>query len=244
MHLDPVIRFLADPCEGLRRQVTEASLQEANARIEALFKRLERLTEETAPITTMGDYMQTCRSPQDAYLILGRTLPKLLPEISGAIGIISNSRNLVEIVLTWGGGGVFAEEFHPDECWGLRRGRLHHVGDAQGSHPLCGHLVESSPPGYLCLPMVVHGETLGLLCLSTGRQGGLDAEEQKTARAVAEQASLALANLRLQQALRVQSIRDPLTGLFNRRYLEASLEREVLLRQAAAPACRRGDGGH
>jgi GGDEF domain-containing protein len=38
---------------------------------------------------------------------------------------------------------------------------------------------------------------------------------------------LALANLRLRETLRTQSILDLLTGLFNRRYMEESLAREV-----------------
>jgi diguanylate cyclase (GGDEF)-like protein len=49
--------------------------------------------------------------------------------------------------------------------------------------------------------------------------------------AVGERISWALANLGLREVLRSQSIRDPLTGLFNRRYMEESLERE--LRRAA-----------
>ena len=44
---------------------------------------------------------------------------------------------------------------------------------------------------------------------------------------LAEQIGLALGNLKLRETLRSQSIRDPLTGLFNRRYLEESLEREI-----------------
>ena len=36
-----------------------------------------------------------------------------------------------------------------------------------------------------------------------------------------------MANIRLREALRSQSIRDPLTGLYNRRYLEEMLERET-----------------
>jgi diguanylate cyclase (GGDEF)-like protein len=44
---------------------------------------------------------------------------------------------------------------------------------------------------------------------------------------VSEHLSLALANLKLRETLRTQSIRDPLTGLFNRRYMEESLEREL-----------------
>jgi diguanylate cyclase (GGDEF)-like protein len=39
--------------------------------------------------------------------------------------------------------------------------------------------------------------------------------------------SLALANLKLREIMRNQAIRDSLTGLYNRRYLEETLEREV-----------------
>lgn len=41
------------------------------------------------------------------------------------------------------------------------------------------------------------------------------------------QISLAVANLQLRETLRSQSIRDSLTGLFNRRYMEESLAREL-----------------
>ncbi len=46
--------------------------------------------------------------------------------------------------------------------------------------------------------------------------------------AISEQIGLALANLQLREELRSLSIRDPLTGLFNRRFMEESLEREML----------------
>ena len=44
---------------------------------------------------------------------------------------------------------------------------------------------------------------------------------------MADSVALALANLKLRETLRQQSIRDPLTNLFNRRYMEESLEREL-----------------
>jgi len=44
----------------------------------------------------------------------------------------------------------------------------------------------------------------------------------------AEQVGLSLANIRLREELRAQSIRDPLSGLFNRRYLEETLHRELV----------------
>src|SRR6266403_2187503 len=59
----------------------------------------------------------------------------------------------------------------------------------------------------------------------------LSDSKRQLATAVAEQVGLALANLKLRETLRLLSVRDPLTGLFNRRFMQESLERE--LRRAA-----------
>ena len=49
----------------------------------------------------------------------------------------------------------------------------------------------------------------------------------RTIQTIAEQLSLSLANLGLQETLCNQSLRDRLTGLFNRRYLGDALAREM-----------------
>jgi diguanylate cyclase (GGDEF)-like protein len=56
---------------------------------------------------------------------------------------------------------------------------------------------------------------------------GLAVDRDQLAMTVAEDMALALSNLRLRETLRSQAIRDPLTGLFNRRYLEETMEREL-----------------
>jgi len=97
------------------------------------------------------------------------------------------------------------------------------------------------PPRYLCVPMMALGEALGVLHLraetaaDTGNLGetaqavaaSLNEARRRLAAAVAEHTAMALANLSLRETLRHQSIRDPLTSLFNRRYFEESLEREI-----------------
>jgi diguanylate cyclase (GGDEF)-like protein len=84
--------------------------------------------------------------------------------------------------------------------------------------------------------MMAHGESLGLLHLQGGacepsqrdrapeplREG-----QERLAVTAAERIALALANLRLRDTLRSQSILDPLTGLFNRRYMEETLDLEL-----------------
>ena len=70
---------------------------------------------------------------------------------------------------------------------------------------------------------------MGILHLQSPRPS--PAEQLAAARqlgtSVAEGMALALANLRLREIMRNQAIRDSLTGLYNRRYLEETLEREV-----------------
>ena len=210
--------------EWSRRRRAERILQQTNAKLGASLHDTRELAGHVSLGATLGDYLHACRTPEEAYAIALKTVPLLLPGVSGAVGITSRSRTLVETALTWGDEGPFGGVFHPDECWGLRRGRPHVVGG--GCDPVCDHL-SGEPSGSFCLPMAVHGETLGVLSLATDRPGGLTDREQQAARSVAEQLSLALANLRLREALRDQSIRDPLTGLYNRRYLEEALGREI-----------------
>jgi diguanylate cyclase (GGDEF)-like protein len=55
---------------------------------------------------------------------------------------------------------------------------------------------------------------------------------------VGETIKLVLSNLKLRESLRVQANHDPLTGLFNRRYLNDSLSRDLSLAQRrGAPLC-------
>lgn len=126
------------------------------------------------------------------------------------------------------------ELFEPSDCWGLRQGKPYVGGDATALLR-CSHIVTVGS-GYLCIPLVAQGETYGVLYIEEkpplpGSSAGTIANQKKQlqhlATAVSERVSLAVANLKLREVLRYQSIQDPLTGLFNRRYLEESLDREV-----------------
>jgi diguanylate cyclase (GGDEF)-like protein len=103
--------------------------------------------------------------------------------------------------------------------------------------PICAHTApahgESTKP-YLCVPLVVQSELIGLLWIAfppgaplSGEHGPKDDNKRQLALALAEQIALALSNIRLRENLRQQTIRDPLTGLYNRRFLEESLNREM-----------------
>jgi diguanylate cyclase (GGDEF)-like protein len=79
------------------------------------------------------------------------------------------------------------------------------------------------------VPLVAQGQAIGVFHLVGGvrHARSSDVAIEALAVSVAEHIGLALTNLRLLESLRHRSIRDPLTGLFNRRYLEETLEREI-----------------
>jgi diguanylate cyclase (GGDEF)-like protein/PAS domain S-box-containing protein len=218
-----------------RREAREA-LEEAHRRIARSIEILKTRSEEISALGEFGSLLQSCLNTEEAYRIIKSYCHKLFPYFSGGIYLTAASRHLVQIAASWGEPGVSAPDFALDDCWALRGGRLHCVTE-KNAPAQCGHMPPMPEVSYFCVPLMAQGEAMGILHIEF--QADLefvraeDWEEfkkssQELAGAVAEHVALALANLQLREALRIQSIRDPLTGLFNRRYMEESLEREIL----------------
>jgi diguanylate cyclase (GGDEF)-like protein len=116
--------------------------------------------------------------------------------------------------------------FAPNDCWALRHGRTHPLGEDQAGLQ-CLHLSEPLPAVSVCLPVQIQGEILGILNVRSQHKENLEAAKFQLAYTVVEQTGMALANLNLRAALREQSIRDTVTGLYNRRYMEEALKQHL-----------------
>ncbi|OKH38629.1 hypothetical protein NIES2119_08505 [[Phormidium ambiguum] IAM M-71] len=210
------------------KKKSEENLQKTNEKLTRWIKELEARNQEIILLGEMSNILQACLTTEEAYNTVAQLIEPLFPNMSGAIFVISNSKQLVSAVANWGDVSDTTEMlFTPNECWGLRRGRSH-LMESSISAINCQHSHHDSPNvESLCIPMMAQGEALGILYLSTTEKGVLTQAKQQLAITVAEQIALAFANLKLHEVLQQQSIRDPLTGLFNRRYLEESLEREI-----------------
>ncbi len=208
-------------------KLTEEALQTANEKLILGMAELEQRTREIGMLNRLGDLLQTCLNAEEAYAVIGQSAQELFPDEAGALYMISASRDVVEAVAVWGQSSAEVLEcvFAPQDCWALRRSRPHLVEDT-GAGPLCRHLTSPPPATYVCIPMMAQSEVAGVLYLQK-RGGSLRPAKLQLAQTVADSTALALANLKLRETLRHQSIRDPLTGLFNRRYMEETLERET-----------------
>lgn len=209
------------------RKRAEEELQQANVNLKGWVSELELRNQEMDMLGQMNEFLQACLSVDEAYKALDTLLQPLFPGTSGAVFMMNESKNLVEAMAKWGDELPTHTLFSPSDCWALRRGRLHWI-DRTNAGLACKHIHSNHNPAQsLCVQMIAQGETLGMLYLASEDERSLTPGKRQLARTVSEQVSLALANLKLRETLHQQSIRDPLTGLFNRRYLEESLNREI-----------------
>lgn len=192
-------------------------------------QKLEEAVLQMEVIREMSELLQSCQRKDEAYPIIGSALQRLLPESSGGIYVVNVNSNSLMLVNSWG-----QEElemvFTLDECWAMRRGRLHLGLTDSSLNPKCQHVKQNTIP-YACIPLIAHSHGLGLIYIQSNPDISEQAEIRSKvaiAETAADSASLALANLILREELRLLSIRDPLTGLYNRRFLEEALERELV----------------
>jgi diguanylate cyclase (GGDEF)-like protein/PAS domain S-box-containing protein len=196
---------------------------------------LELRTMQITLLNEMGSLLQCAKSSEEAFAVIGQSAKQLfLGARSGALFVHKSSQHTLEVAATWGGSCALGAVFAPDDCWSLRTGQPH-WSESPTQSVVCAHVDNSFSANYLCVPMVAHGETLGVLHLRCNPDHSADAEaDQKSRESVkrlaalaAGQIALSLANLHLRETLRDQSIRDPLTGLFNRRFMQESLNKEL-----------------
>ncbi len=194
----------------------------------------ERLSAATRTLSELSEWLQSAKSESELYGMISSVLGRLMPECRGSLYIYANSRDVLEIATEWNGQSQ-TRSLHPEDCWSLRRGHAYVHGTSEIEFH-CDHVHCGINENYCCIPIVAHGDTVGLLHLEYTADSSETAEEAKArfadrARlglACAEHLSIAIANMKLREGLRDQSVRDVLTGLNNRRYLLEAARRELL----------------
>jgi len=223
------------------RKKDEEAVKEANEKLEQTVRQLETRTAEMRLLSELYDSLQPCEHAREIFDLTGQYARKLFPDESGGVYVLDASRTSLQLEVSWGSSPPRVESFPPEDCWALRRGKPYLL-DGEGAGLICSH-VENSGPGrapYICIPLMGQRKTLGLLHIRGDERFWKSASTlvfdegrfssgkiRQSAEGFAERIALALTYLELSEALRQKTVRDPLTGLFNRRYLEETFEREI-----------------
>jgi diguanylate cyclase (GGDEF)-like protein len=185
---------------------------------------LAKRNRDAALLRTLSENLQSCASLGESYEVIAKRMPLLLPETAGTVFLLDASRARNEAVAKWGAPSAGVEDvFSPEDCHAVRRGRLYHVVDSAGE-PNCRHFSGAPPGSYVCAPLAAQNEVIGMMHL---QRSGASAqrwlctdEELSLIGGASEYVGLAVANLGLRVKLREQAMRDKLTGLYNRHYVE------------------------
>lgn len=217
------------------RQELEERVVQRTVELKQSMQRLQAHQNEIFVLGEMTRLLQAARSLDEAGAIARLQLGEMLPGLAGSLYLLNASRNLLERQVSWGEPTSDVEMTDPAGCWALRRGKPHVV--EKGTGIVCDHLRDCTARWHVCIPLMAGGDAVGVLCLET-RAGTEDTDAAFAFDAperlqfygiVAESLSMALSNVKLYEKLQHQALRDPLTGLYNRRYMLEALERELLL---------------
>jgi diguanylate cyclase (GGDEF)-like protein/PAS domain S-box-containing protein len=210
------------------RKRAEEALQEANEQLSQWVNDLEKRNREMKLLSDMSDMLQICMGFSEAYKVIAHFARQLFAgEQSGRLAIENPASNKVEVVAQW---GTIQRKhaFDADICPALQNNQPYYV-EKPSTELCCSCLDADGPLRSLCIPLSTRSDIVGVFSLLNFPAHPADERNpwEQLASMVTDHIALALTNLRLRQTLREQSIRDPLTGLFNRRYQDEFLEREL-----------------
>lgn len=208
-----------------RRRLAQAELERTNNELAQRIQELDEYSREMKQLNDMTVQLQACTRIEDAYPVIIKTMQTLLPTLAGGLYIYSPLTQSMRLACSWNDFAMMVEEIELDECWGLVKGEIYRVFEFEAEKS-CQHVEKGLGHHYACHPLIIDGEPYALLhyyYMGTS----LSPNKLQMARIGADAIKMALANLKMQENMRQETIRDPLTGLFNRRYMMEILHLEI-----------------
>jgi diguanylate cyclase (GGDEF)-like protein/PAS domain S-box-containing protein len=214
---------------------TEKALRESNRRLAAAVREQKNRAREMGLLNSMNELLQACHTEADTYRVMASICRQLFPEDAGFLTMRDEAGRRFVAVSSWGDNALKDFDYDEHDCWALRLKKSHAVEDPAGDLS-CRHPVGENTRSYLCLPVSFAEGVVGVLHVlfkaHPGKAPLNGTRQHQDSRVIIlgtmlEHYALSLLNIRLHNTLKNQSIRDPLTGLFNRRYLDESMQREM-----------------
>lgn len=204
------------------------ALQETNDQLKDALTIVKKDAYFAATLITMGDKFQACQEMEEAYQVISTYAKDFFPESSGCYYDYSEETHLFESTATWGNITTIKQQFSIRDCPALITHMDHPHQILSQECQFCGDNKTEidRPSACLCIPLNTHGNLIGMLTMR-GMSTPLNEDDERFIITFSERIALSLGELRLRKKLETQSIQDPLTGLYNRRYLEEALGREI-----------------
>jgi len=159
---------------------------------------------------------------------------RLFPCDYGVIYLYDPAIDTLYPVATWGAEAAGPADTPSYEeaakrCLALRRGKAFSVKD-QSKGVACSYkikLLRGEPRSYLCVPMIALGDIIGVVHIVWQQPYAFTTNQEITLGQFADMIALSLGNLRHLQLAERQAMTDGLTGLYNFRFFQDHLNKEL-----------------
>lgn len=169
--------------------------------------------------------LNRCHQEEEAYNLLSHTLIHKLGIDTVSIFKINPSLNRIQEHLVFGNGNYKScLDNNPHYCkvFNSPQNFIVNSPDSYKCNQFCSDFCS-----YMCLSVVSNGKTIALLSLISKKEGFFTPEKVSYINDLINIFSPVLSNLRLIEINKELSIRDPLTGLYNRRFALEFMNKEI-----------------
>lgn len=213
-------------------------LNMTNDELTLMVAKLEQHNEEITTLNIMAEHLQSCNSLEEIFPVVADAMIKLFPQTTGMFAIADSKGEELKTAINWGDYQPREEAIPVTQCLAFRDNKVFKA-ECPGHEDICSHIRPADQHLSFCLPLNGQNQVLGLIYIQfddkyVNEYLGLSclerthkfAHHQRLATSVIDHVGMAMANLKLMARMQNLSVRDGLTGLFNRRYLEETLTRE------------------
>lgn len=198
-------------------------LYAANKQLRQSNQLLEEHEHKMNLINDMNDLLQTCSNLQEAYSIILFSSKQIFIEFNGGLFVLDDK--ILKKLGEWGNDGILNLSFKIDDCWALRKRRFYSAIKSYNDY-YCYHF-NSKPNVYVCIPLITQSSIYGSIVLYTNKESYISSYQWQIITSFFEVVQLSLYNIKLRETLYDKSIHDPLTNLYNRRYLDEILDKNL-----------------
>lgn len=219
-----------------QRQLAETTLEQMNAQLNIFNTELECRNRNTQLLLEFSNALQSCHTLQAMTKVITQLIPQLLPQYVGLVAVAVPEHESLQVLATWGlqAGTPDITTVPCNDCWLWKDNNCAHVEQTHAGN-ICTYWHGDSAVYYTCVPIFGAQSTaahttnpiVGMLHFHQPTGAPIPDIALQLAQSILTAINQTLINVNLRQSLHEQSIRDPLTNLFNRRYLKETMGREL-----------------
>lgn len=209
------------------------ALRVANEELTALNKKQSATLDEVTLMeyeenlmNKLNSMLQLCSTAEETYPRINLIAQEIFRGLSGGLAVYQSASQQLETVIQWGPDQILIQFFAPEDCFSVRSGSVNIVDDYKTAIP-CPHYTTPPQGGHMDIPMFVMNDLIAVIHVFAPAEQPLSKHIQEIAVAFSNVIKIALTNINLRHSLQEMTLRDALTGLYNRRYLNEFLPREL-----------------